>query len=166
MTDPSGDTVEDMLRDRLVCGVSDEGLQKRLLAEPQLTFKKAMELSQTHESATQNAKDLQGTSRVSGPVHIVSSKVELKDATGVEDSIILTSVNIKSPCVITARRRAILQRSVISVKNLRHTNRHFPRKHITLKRIRKLKTVFTQCSPYHCPDKIQFKSLLMLTIVL
>ena len=74
-----GDTVEDMLRDRLVCGVSDKGLQKRLLAEPQLTFKKAMELSQTHESVTQNAKDLQSTLRVSGPVHIVSSKVELKE---------------------------------------------------------------------------------------
>ena len=32
-----GDSLEDMLRDRLVCGFGDVRLQKRLLAEPELT---------------------------------------------------------------------------------------------------------------------------------
>ena len=59
-----GDSLEDMLRDRLICGVNDERLQRRLLAEPQLTFKKAMELSQTFESSMQDAKDLQSSSRM------------------------------------------------------------------------------------------------------
>ena len=59
-----GDSLEDMLRNRLVCGVNDERDQRRLLAEPQLTFKKAMELSQTFESSMQDAKDLQSSSRV------------------------------------------------------------------------------------------------------
>jgi len=36
-------TLEDMLRDRLVCGISDGSLQRRLLAEPNLKFKKALE---------------------------------------------------------------------------------------------------------------------------
>ena len=47
-----------MLQDRLVCGVNDEQLQRRLLAEPKLTFKKAIELSQKFESSMQDAKDV------------------------------------------------------------------------------------------------------------
>ena len=65
-----GDTMEDMLRDRLVCGVNDERLQRRLLAEPQLTFQKALELSQAFESSVKDAKDLQNSSRVPASVPI------------------------------------------------------------------------------------------------
>ena len=35
-------TLEEMLRDRLVCGINDEQIQRRLLAESSLDFKKAM----------------------------------------------------------------------------------------------------------------------------
>ena len=38
-----GDQLEKMLRDRLVCGLNEERIQRRLLAESQLEFKKAME---------------------------------------------------------------------------------------------------------------------------
>ena len=41
-----GDTLDDMRSDRLVCGIADSRLQRRLLAEPDLTFKKALELAQ------------------------------------------------------------------------------------------------------------------------
>jgi len=58
-----GDTLETMLRDRLMCGVNDAIIQRRLLAEKALTFKKAMELSQSMESAAKNVKEL--TSRQS-----------------------------------------------------------------------------------------------------
>ena len=40
------DTLDDMLRDRLVCGINDQWVQRCLLAEPTLTFTKAMELAQ------------------------------------------------------------------------------------------------------------------------
>ena len=40
-----GDQLEKMLRDRLVCAVNDERIQRRLLAKSQLEFKKAMELA-------------------------------------------------------------------------------------------------------------------------
>ena len=53
------ETLDDMLRDRLVCGVRDKRLQQRLLTKPDLTFKKAMELCQAIEAAERNAKDLQ-----------------------------------------------------------------------------------------------------------
>ena len=54
-----GDQLEKMLRDRLVCGVNDERIQRRLLAESQLEFKKAMELSTAMETAEKNTRDLQ-----------------------------------------------------------------------------------------------------------
>ena len=52
-----------MLRDRLVCGVNNEQLQRRLLAEPRLTFERALELSRTFESATEDARHLQNETK-------------------------------------------------------------------------------------------------------
>ncbi|XP_065915317.1 uncharacterized protein [Dysidea avara] len=50
-----------MLRDRLVCGIENGRIQRRLLAEPNLTMDKAVEISIAMESADHNAKDLQKT---------------------------------------------------------------------------------------------------------
>ena len=52
-------TLDDMLRDRLVCGLRDSRLQIRLLAESELTFKKAFEMTQASEVAERNTKELQ-----------------------------------------------------------------------------------------------------------
>ena len=54
-----GSTLNEMLRDRLVCGVEEPKIQRRLLAEPNLPFDKAFELALASESADKNAKDLQ-----------------------------------------------------------------------------------------------------------
>ena len=54
-----GDTLDVMLRDRLVCGVRNQKLQQRLLAVSNLTFTKAFGIAQTAELSEQNAKDLQ-----------------------------------------------------------------------------------------------------------
>ena len=51
-------TLEEMLRDRLVCGINDEQIQRRLLAESTLDFKKAMKIATSMEIAVKNAKDL------------------------------------------------------------------------------------------------------------
>ena len=40
-----GETLPEMLRDRLVCGINNEKIQRRLLAEPDLTLKKAEEIA-------------------------------------------------------------------------------------------------------------------------
>ena len=48
-----------MLQVCLVCGVRDVWIQRRMLAEPDLTFKRALELAQAAEMAEQNTKDLQ-----------------------------------------------------------------------------------------------------------
>ena len=53
-----GDTLEVMIRDRIVCGINDEAMQKRLLAEPKLTYARAIELAQSLEQADKNVKEL------------------------------------------------------------------------------------------------------------
>ncbi len=55
-----GDTLEIMIRDRLVFGINDMAIQKRLLAESKLTYKKAIELAQEMESADLDMKLLHG----------------------------------------------------------------------------------------------------------
>ena len=54
------DTLEDMLRDRLVWDIADSRIQHRLLAEDKLTFTKAQELAQAMELAAKDIKDTQG----------------------------------------------------------------------------------------------------------
>ena len=46
-----GDTLELMLRDRIVCGINDVQTQKRLLVEKDLSFAKAKEIALGLESA-------------------------------------------------------------------------------------------------------------------
>ena len=65
-----GDVLDDMLRDRLVCGINEPKTQKRLLSEPKLTLKTAFELAQAIETASKDLLDIQ-PSPVAGdvPVH-------------------------------------------------------------------------------------------------
>ena len=48
-----------MFRDRIVCGINNGAIQKRLLAESTLTYQKALELTQRLEAATKNLRELQ-----------------------------------------------------------------------------------------------------------
>ena len=71
-----GAVLEDMLRDRLVCGINDEAIQRRLLGESQLTYRKAMEIAQNQERAEKNVKELRASSKretESQRVHAVGS---------------------------------------------------------------------------------------------
>lgn len=52
--------LENMLRDRIVCGVTDQSLQRRLFGEPNLTFQKAYDLAIAHETATQSVINIRG----------------------------------------------------------------------------------------------------------
>ncbi len=53
-----GDSLADMLRDRLVCRVNHEGIQRKLLSEKNLTYNKAYELAVTVETAERDTRDL------------------------------------------------------------------------------------------------------------
>ena len=45
----NGKTLNDMLRDRMVCGVRDEHIQRCLFAKGNLTLQKVLEISQSME---------------------------------------------------------------------------------------------------------------------
>ena len=51
-------TLEKMIRDRLVRGIGDEAIQRKLLAEPDLTFERALAVAQGTEAAVQNLKEM------------------------------------------------------------------------------------------------------------
>ena len=61
-----GETLNVMIRDRLVYGVKHDTIQTRLLAEKELSFDKALQLAQAVEAAEMNSKILKkGTASVS-----------------------------------------------------------------------------------------------------
>jgi len=68
-----GNKLDEMLRDRLVCGVEVAAIQKRLLAEPKLTLKRATEIAMAMETAEKNAETLKegtvGESLPKQPIH-------------------------------------------------------------------------------------------------
>ena len=47
-------TLERMLQDIIVCGINDDAIQKKLLAEEKLTCKRAVELAQGTEAANKH----------------------------------------------------------------------------------------------------------------
>ena len=63
-----GEQLNEMLRDRLVCGVAHMKWQQRLLSEEGLTYDKALKLLLAMESAEKEAKDLSGTATGAGEV--------------------------------------------------------------------------------------------------
>ena len=52
-----GRSLEDMIRDRLVCGINDETIQRTLLAEPDLTYTKSLSIAKGVEAGAQNLKE-------------------------------------------------------------------------------------------------------------
>ena len=54
-----GESLDHMLRDRLVCGIADERIQRRLLAERELSFAKAWDIARAMEDANKNAEEIQ-----------------------------------------------------------------------------------------------------------
>ena len=56
-----GNYLEEALRDRLVCGLRSESIQKWLLSEAELTLAKAVDLVQSLEAASKSAQTLKGT---------------------------------------------------------------------------------------------------------
>ena len=65
-------SLNDMLHDRLMCGIENGRIQRRLLAEPALTLDKVEGISLVKKSANHNAKDLQKESLM---VNAVQHKV-------------------------------------------------------------------------------------------
>ena len=61
--------LSEALRDRLVCGLCSDSIQRSLLAQKDLTLQKAVEIAQGMEAADSNAKSLKETSSAVFKVH-------------------------------------------------------------------------------------------------
>ena len=59
-----GDNLQQMLRDRLICGINDERIQRRFLAEHKLTFDKALSIAVAVETAKKNTQVLNPSASV------------------------------------------------------------------------------------------------------
>ena len=53
-----GETLNEMLRDRLVCGIDDESTQRHLLAEKKLLFARALEKAHATEATGKNTREM------------------------------------------------------------------------------------------------------------
>ena len=67
-----------MLRDRLVCGINEDSIQKGLLSETKLTYESAVKKAQTMEAARDHAKEMQAAKKQEDetvvhnePVHVL-----------------------------------------------------------------------------------------------
>ena len=99
-----GDKLIEMIRDQLVCGINDSHIQRRLLAEPDLTYKKAFDLAQA-------TIDLQGSKQHRNPIDLHYTAVK-KSATVVEEVTRLQNVNTKMLFASPVGKKDTWQKSV------------------------------------------------------
>ncbi|XP_062620772.1 uncharacterized protein K02A2.6-like [Saccostrea cucullata] len=66
--------LDDMLRGRLVCGLRNEHIQKKLLSEAELTFTSATDIAVAMETAARDATELQSKHSPSASVHKLHAK--------------------------------------------------------------------------------------------
>ena len=66
-----GTALNDSLRDRFVCGLHNESIQKRLLVETSLTFEKALKLAVAMETAMKDSVELRGKTKSEPPVNSI-----------------------------------------------------------------------------------------------
>ena len=76
-----GSFLDEMIRDRLVCGIRSELIQSRLLSEPDLSLQKATEMAVALETAGRNQQELSGASSsevqpLESAVHRIQSPAE------------------------------------------------------------------------------------------
>ena len=72
-----GNFLDQALRDRFICGLKSQQIQKSLLAEDTLTMARALEIAQAKEAASRDAKDLKGTPAAAG-----AQVMQLSDLSG------------------------------------------------------------------------------------
>ena len=91
-------SLDNMLRDRQVCGVNDSQIQRRLLSERNLSFAKAIELAQGLETASKNVQTLQGavaSATAENSVQRINARERLPPRAGVLQSLNPTE---RGPC--------------------------------------------------------------------
>ncbi|XP_031747556.1 uncharacterized protein K02A2.6-like [Xenopus tropicalis] len=108
-----GEFLNDMLRDQLVCGIQNEALQRRLLAEPNLTLAAAQEKALAAETALLHTKAIHHTAT---SVHTISSKQadDIQFQNNKPKDYLATNASPFTPCIGCGGQH---RRSVCPFKN-------------------------------------------------
>ena len=85
-----GESLSEMLRDRLVCGITDTTVQKRLLAEKELTLERAVSLVQSVEIAKRGQRTCKAPQAVPTKFTSLAAKLLLQQVTNVNQHTIKT----------------------------------------------------------------------------
>ena len=76
-----GDAMERILRDKIVFSINDDAIQSKLLDEPSLTYKRALELAESAEAAAKGQKEMrtpfQTRKAAPQPVQRVTAKTDV-----------------------------------------------------------------------------------------
>ena len=74
-----GDLKDEMIRDKIICGITSEQLCGRLLRQGDISLDKVLEICRSHEASEKQLKDLNSVKKNSDvAVNVVSSKSEYK----------------------------------------------------------------------------------------
>ena len=124
-----------MLRDRFVCGINNNQIQKRLLAETVLNSQKAVELALAMESASKSVGDLhmtktnhansaRSTEHVDKVTHGKQALFgkKIKNATVAGETTSLLPANLRMRNVIAAKRKATRRRNVEIARKIKKRN--------------------------------------------
>ena len=68
-----GSLKDDLIRDRLVCGIEDNGQRKKLLQEPKLTLEKCLDSCQAAEATKLQVQDMSSQNKESSEVNALKS---------------------------------------------------------------------------------------------
>ncbi len=101
-----GASLNDMLRDRIVCGINHDKIQQRLLAEKDLSCAKTLELANSIEAAEKGSRDIKNSQAATGSSSTVPM-VALKAIDTHSNDIHLEETTRASP---KATRRTIIRR--------------------------------------------------------
>ena len=120
-------SLEDMLRDRLVCGVNDAHIQKRLLGDAELTFEKAFAVAMGFEAAAKGAQEIvkvePDRDKTVDEVHAVMKRSTERgqvNVFGVEEGTIQqVSVRTLNQCVIIVARKGTYKGHVVNREKLK-----------------------------------------------
>ena len=97
-----GTHLQDSLRDRLLCGLYNTHIQKKLLTEDKLTFEKSVDISTAMETAAKDALELQNKA------HVASGSTR---STVVGNRIVNNVPNL-NVTVFVVTREVMIQRTV------------------------------------------------------
>ena len=93
-----GDSLKDMLRNRIVCGIRDKSVQCTLLKESKLTYDTALDTALAAESAKRDAQKLQDSTKAEGHSQGEMYRVEDKPSSQGNKSLQDGSKENKTAC--------------------------------------------------------------------